>query len=202
MKVVNKTHWMTRDLRRIAARVTREEFPRDRFGDRAKSISVHVGYNRAGSGSSSGHAYYHSNWCTVNVPSGRVDPVDFAHVVAHELGHCKGLKHGHMAPHMESTRWGKRSDYMRQHFAWAKAIEIRRTPVRTKARPTVDGKLAHARRMLAKAATRAKRAQTLLNGWQRKVRYYERKAPPLALAACGPAQDSQQDMAGQGDQAC
>lgn len=185
MKLVNRTHWRTADLRRIAARVVREEFPKDRFGDRAKKIQVHVGYNRQGAnGSCSGYAHYHANWCTVNVSSVRVDSVDFAHVVAHELGHCKGLRHGHMPPHMESTTWGRRSGYMRAHFAWAGSIEVRRQPEKRKVRPAVDAKLSHARRMFAKASTRAKRAQTVLKKWQRKVRYYERQVVALPTAAC------------------
>jgi hypothetical protein len=180
----NKTHWRTADLRRIAQRVCREEFPRERFGDRWRQMRLVVGYNRAGSGSSSGHAYYGGRTAYVNVPSGNVgkgnvghvNPVDFAHVVAHEFGHCKGLRHGRMPPHMESTRWGQRSDYIRQHFAWAAALPIRKVEPKRKVRPAADEKLAHAERMLARAVTREKRAATLRKKWQAKVRYYGKVA--------------------------
>lgn len=198
MKIENKTHWKTADLRRIAQRVCREEFPRDRFGDKWRTMRVVVGYNRAGSGGSSGHAYYNSRTAYVNVPSGNVfggrlkedrgaghvDPVDFAHVVAHEFGHCKGLRHGHMAPHMEGTKWGERTDYMRRHFAWAALLPIRKQEPARKARPTVDDKLAHAERMLARAVTREKRAATLRKKWQVKVRRYGAAAQvALGMAA-------------------
>lgn len=170
MKLKNATHWNTRDLRRIAARVVREELPRARFNDRAKAYTIYVGYNRGGresNGSCSGHAAYHGNSCTVNVPSGYVDPVDFAYVLGHEIGHSKGLHHGRMAPHHEH-----RTAYALNHYAWAKMLTVARRAVKKKARPTVDAKLAHAERMLKQAATRAKRATTLLKRWQQKVRYY------------------------------
>lgn len=197
MKFVNKTHWNTRDLRRIAQRVCREEFPRDRFGAKWRQMRVVVGYNRAGDGSSSGHAYYGGSTAYVNVPSGNVrgkgavghvDPIDFAHVVAHEFGHCKGLRHGRMPPHMDGTKAGKRSDYITQHFAWAAAIPIRRqVPVRA-ARPTADDKLAHAERMLRRAQTRLKRAQTIERKWRRSVAYYTKQTNAgLAQAAQGVA---------------
>lgn len=176
VRIVNNTHWQTRDLRRIATRVVREEFPRARFGDRRKRFTVYVGYNRAGNSDtySSGHASLNSNYCYVNVPSGRVDQVDFAHVLAHECGHCKGLEHGSMPPHMESTSVRHRGAYIRQHFAWAAAIPVRKAERKRKARPTAGDKLEHAVAMLARARTRLKRAQTLERRWKRKVTYYAR----------------------------
>lgn len=188
MKIVNSTHWRTSDLKRIAARVTREEFPRDRFGDRAKKITVYVGYNRGGANNtySSGHAPYHSNYCTVNVPSGTVDQVDFAHVIAHELGHCKGLRHGHMPPHMESYNVVHRSEYIKTHFAWAKLIPVRQKPAKIKMRPTVDVKLAHALKMVARAETRVKRATTILKKWKYAVKRHQRKLVLVPCAACPP----------------
>lgn len=180
VKIKNTTHWRTRDLRRIATRVVREELPRERFNDRARGYTVYVGYNRGGprsDGSCSGNAPYHGNWCTVNVPSGCVDPVDFAHVLGHELGHSKGLHHGHMPPHQ-----GRRGDYSEAHYAWAKALVIAKQPVKKRMRPSVDNKLAHAERMVKLATTRAKRAATLLKRWQQKVRYYSRRSE--RLAAC------------------
>ena len=178
MKLENKTHWRTADLRRIAQRVCREEFPRERFGTKWRTMRVVVGYNRGANWttSSSGHAYYHSRTAYVNVPSGGVDPVDFAHVTAHEFGHCKGLKHGSMPPHMESTTVVRRSDYIRNHFAWAAALPIRKVEPKRKVRPGADEKLAHAERMLARAVTREKRAATLRKKWHAKVRYYGAKA--------------------------
>lgn len=177
MRLTNKTHWQTRDLRRIAARVVREEFPKDRFPNRARvrNFTVIVGYNRGRWGYSTGHAHYGANHCYVNVPSRDVDPIDFAHVVAHEIGHCKGLAHDRMPPHMQGYNRYVRTDYIRNHFAWAAALPIRRLEPKRKARPTADVKLAHAERMLAKAVTRRKRATTLERGWRRKVSYYTRR---------------------------
>lgn len=184
MKLANKTRWQTRDLRRIAVRVIREEFPKARFANRAKSFTVYVGYNRGGGGWSSGHALYNSNHCYVNIPKHETpDPVDFAHVVAHEAGHCKGLRHGHMPPHMGDST-GHRSDYVKQHFAWAKPLTIRRVEKKTKVK-TPDTKLVHAETMLALATTRRKRAATLETKWRQKVRYYMRRVTAgLASAAC------------------
>jgi hypothetical protein len=177
MKIVNVTHWQTRDLKRIATRVVREEFPRDRFNDRAKSIWVYVKYNSSGSlgTGSSGRARFDSNWCTVMVPSGAVDPIDFAYVLGHELGHCKGLKHGSMPPHQEH-----RNKYSRDHYGWAQGVVIRRQVVRPRVRPSNDARLTHARLMLSKAQTRAKRASTIVKRWTRRVRDLERRGLKLA----------------------
>lgn len=192
MKLTNNTHWNTADLRRIATRVCREEFPRDRFPNfkvpfGAKDMRVVVGYNRGSTRTrmSSGHAQYGSRWAYVNVPSGGVDAVDFAHVLAHELGHCKGLRHGAMPPHMESTTVVRRSDYIRQHFAWAAALPIRKQAPKRKPRATADDKLAHASRMLKRAETRLKLAKTIAQRWHRKVAYYT-KQTTLAAAARRP----------------
>jgi hypothetical protein len=177
MKIVNVTHWQARDLRRIACRVVREEFPRERFNDRAKRIKVYVKYNRGGkwTNSCSGHAQYNSNWCTLMVPSGEVSPADFAYVLGHELGHCKGLHHGHMPPHMEH-----RTNYARAHYAWAEPLTIRKQVIKKRERPTIDARLDHARGMLAKAQTRAKRATTIVKKWSRRVRELERRGEKLA----------------------
>jgi len=192
VKLKNNTHWSTRDLRRIAARVVREEFPRERFGDRAKRYTVVVGYNRSGKfgdGSCSGYAYYNSNSCNVNVPSGYVSPFDFAYVVGHECGHSKGFKHGRMAPHHEH-----RTDYAREHYAWTGKFCIDKKAKKVKAKPSaaavVDAKLQHALAMLKRAESRVKRAASLQKRWTQKVRYYQKRAEQRvqeqaqAAAAC------------------
>lgn len=55
------------------------------------------------------------------------------------------------------------------------------TPLIRRATPDEE-KLAHARRMMAKATTRAKRAQTILRKWARRVARLEKKAAPMAAA--------------------
>jgi hypothetical protein len=185
MKIVNKTKWHTPDLRRIAARVVRAELPTAKYGNRAAHFTLYIGYNRggpSGNTSCSGWAQYRSNSATVNVSSAGVDPVDFAKVVAHELGHCKGLKHGEMPWHMGDST-GVRTEYQRKYFAWAKAIPVRETPKKVKVKPSVDDKIRHAQTMLAKATTRVKRAVTIQKKWARTLRDLQRRGLKIANVA-------------------
>lgn len=136
MRLINKTHWHTTDLARIARKVVRAEFPKATFGDRVKRIVVEVNYNRLGERgmSCSGHAYLNGNHIFIHVPSGAVDTVDFAHVVAHESGHCKGFNHKD-TKFKQTLHW-HRSGYTRKYFAWAGQMPIRQVfPVMKPASP-------------------------------------------------------------------
>lgn len=176
MKILNKTHWQTKPLARIARRVlTLECAGRPERAQKQRALRLTIGYNRGNgryfkSPHSSGHAWLGGRDLTVNVPSHRVDPVDFAFVVGHELGHVWGLTHDQMkAFHYE------RGAPASARYAWAKTIAI--GPRATKqAAATVDMKLQHARRMLKAAETRAKRAATIVTKWRQKTRYYERRS--------------------------
>jgi hypothetical protein len=65
-----------------------------------------------------GYAYLFTNYCQVNVPKTAFDPCLFAAVVAHEVDHCRGLKHKDM------PYYGKIRPVL-SRYEWAKAFPIR-----------------------------------------------------------------------------
>jgi hypothetical protein len=196
----NKTVWPSRMLLPFIRRIAREEFPGTTLANTRAKLHVTIGYNRGGKYYSycSGHAYLNSSTCTINVPfphPGRVFPVtDFCHVVGHEFGHCRGLKHKEMGwQHGGSCR---RGTYSGDHYAWAKALPV--PVVVKKATPTTAEKRV-ARLKAAEAAVvrwtrKRKLAETALKKWTKKARALAKlvaerqvETSPLAEAACGVA---------------
>src|SRR5258708_14719391 len=94
-----------------------------------------------------------------------VDSIQLAHVIAHELGHAKGLRHSDM----KNVRYGW-VDGWQEYFGWAADYPITAKP--QPVQPTIADRktqrLAHAREMLRRAATRARRAATIERKWNRR----------------------------------
>lgn len=170
MKIINKTHYLTKDLRAILSRVAQEELETPK----RKRLRVEVRYTR-GHGCS-GFAWIGGASCVVRISKHHPEPDAFAKVAAHEYAHLRGMSHVNMPPRY---KWG--SPTWRERYAWANALGIHRKPKIVKARPSSNDKLSHAQRSLARALTRQKRATTIAAKWKAKVRYYERQ-----MAACAP----------------
>jgi hypothetical protein len=172
IKLTNKTHWRDDHIRAFIQRAARDERP-DLCKRGAPALKVTVVYTRGGSQGSSGCATYHSNWLKVRLPKhGLPDKIDFAHVIYHELAHTRGLRHNRMN---SCATYGRVGNY-RILYAWANELPLDVKLKQTKARPTVDIKLAHCQKMLKAAMTREKRATTLRKKWEKKVRYYQKPA--------------------------
>jgi hypothetical protein len=171
VRLLNSTHWQTADLARIVRRVAAEELN----PNHTRAFTVYVRYNRGGDKStySSGCAPVHGNWIRVMVPSGAVDPVDFAHVVAHEFAHARGMEHKDMRG---SRRYQRVAGY-RDFYAWAADMPI--TKRQQAPRPTVedrrDARFAHAVAKVLEWETKLKRTQTALKKWRRKAAAVERQ---------------------------
>ena len=176
MRVQNATHWRTDHLRAIITRVAQDELD----PERRRRYVVKVGYNhsRNTGGSCSGHAAYHGRVACVNVPSDTVDAVDFAHVVAHEMAHSRGMKH----VAMRGSRRYNRIEGWRDYYSWAAALLIERKPER--ARPTRNDRralrLSHAETMLARWERKAKAATRRAARWRGRVKDARRY---IAIAA-------------------
>ena len=176
IELTNKTHWRDDHIRAFLARGMQAERP-DLCKRGAPPMCVTITYRKATrpgfipNGHSSGYAYYHSRTMRVRLPRENPDKVDFAHVIAHELAHTRGLKHDMMnscATYGRVGRW-------RELYSWAEALPLEIKPKTVKQRPQADAKLAHCNEMLRLAFTREKRAVTLRKKWQGKVRYYSQK---------------------------
>jgi hypothetical protein len=185
MTIDNRTHWSTADLKRIIARVAREELndtPRQKYQRkhlRARIVYTHGPWV-------SGCAYLRGTSATLRLPKTNASPREFAWLVAHELAHVRGVKHAQMPGWLMHYTEGSRERYQ-----WANALGIGVEPKVVKVKPTTDAKLAHVRAMLAKAQTRVKRATTIQKKWQARERYYLNKLTASLVEAAGSSEGGQ-----------
>ena len=164
IRIRNNTHWATRDLRRFVAKVAKREG--------MKTVRVTFVYNRQVYDRCSGYAWYHTDRSVIRIPSERVDKRSLALVLAHEFGHNQGLKHKDMRGDSRYQWVGN----WRERYAWAEELALEKSQPKRKPRKTANDKLAHALKMVAAWKTKAKRTETMLKKWERKVRYYEKQA--------------------------
>ena len=184
MKITNRTHWQTAQLRAIISRVAQDELdPPHR-----KRLRAEVTYNKARGqgGCCSGWAPYHGNFVRLMVPSDTVDRVDFAHLVAHEMAHSRGLHHRDM----KTRRYSRKAEGWREYYAWAAELPLERKALKAKPAPMErsTAKLVHALAQLRRWESKVKRASTGARKWRGKVRYYQKQQAVAAMRAQEPEQ--------------
>ena len=165
MRIANHTDWNTRDIARLIRRCAELEDVSLKYA----RITVK---NRRNGGWKLGHCTYGTMLnprvrMLLLIPKGpAVDSVQLAHVIAHELGHAKGLRHSDM----KTIRYGW-VDGWREYYGWAAEYTIAAKP--EPVQPTVEDRralrLEHAKQMLRRAATRSRRAATIEKRWKRRV---------------------------------
>jgi len=181
VRIVNRTHWRTTDLRRFIREGIRRE-RRELCKRGAPELRVRVSYNCGGERytACSGRAGIGCNWMRLMLPSGNVDKTDLAFVTIHELAHTAGIKHAAM----EGCSLYRRVGNWRELASWGESLPLEKTLPVKQTRPTIDIKVEHARKMLARATTREKRAATLRKKWAMRLRRLERmNQEPLKIAA-------------------
>lgn len=186
MKITNKTKWRTDHLRRFILRVGRDELDPEKL----RVIRVEIGYNRGvGAGYVTGRAYIGGTRMRLMLGSRAVDRCDLAHVIAHEMAHLRGVRHG---KDMNCPRYRHMAG-MQALYAWAEQMPLeQKSPPK---RPTIEQRrerrLADAQSKLRAWQRKLKLANTLVKKWQRRVRALERsQALPLAASSSPNVADS------------
>lgn len=173
MKITNKTHYRTDDLRKLFVACV------NHHGGEIKRMSITVLY-----GEFSGFAYYprhelHGGTITVRLPSPKRAPeglkmkwlTNVAQLFEHELMHCFGIRHGDMDRDVYNCR--------QDVSAWLPAdlpkIRAQSGPKVPTEEEKATAKEANARAKLAEWERKAKLAKTRLKKWKAEVRRYDRK---------------------------
>ena len=170
MQLTNQTHWDGAAIKRLVRRVAQDE-----FDAMPSPYHVTVKYfrgRRLGCAPYGISALRPARRMTLCLRRDAVDSVELAKVIAHEFAHNKGMRH----KDMENTRYGWVEGW-RERYAWATEFPIPAAPVKpVPALVTVlERKLEHVEAQCKRAASKAKRAQTILRKWTRKQKYYESK---------------------------
>lgn len=179
----NKTRYQNKHLRAIIVRAVNQVVENQALHPTQKrTLTFEVTYNRQGKDGSgcSGWAHLNGTFARVMLPSGKPDRIDFAHVVAHELGHCLGLSHPDMYGSPIFTRTGS----YRERFAWAAQLPLEEKPKKVKAAIApadyAAKKLTDTQKRIKAWETRLKRAQTALKKYRAKEKYYTKRASVIA----------------------
>lgn len=197
MKIINKTHWRTEDLRKFIARIAGDEL------DPAKRrvVTVRIEYRRKRvSRYCTGHAWIKGRNCVVRVPGtdSKMWRHDFCVVVAHELAHLRGAQGERWM--RKTVRYGRPDkpeeiERQRAFYAWGQEIEIRSTrdkvpepepqpapepepqpePVQPAVPAFVQKRVDKTAAKLAEWERRLKTARRKVQEYRRKQRYYARK---------------------------
>ena len=115
-------------------------------------------------------------------PPHKVDNAQVALVIAHEMAHLRGLKHG---ADMHCARYSWTHGDYKAFYAWANEMSIGvRAPKPKATVAPANAKLDHATKMLAKNEAKFKRTAALVKKWTAKVKYYQKAvSKPLTLDA-------------------
>jgi len=177
VKITNTSLYLTRNLRRIVARVAAEELTSEQ---RAGIISVRFETRRGSrkgpcTSVAVGRTDNKTARCAVSLPEQSTEPEYVAVALARAFAEAKGVSQRQM---QEVKRYGFKTGW---HTFYSSVVDIpitKRAP-RIKARPTSFAKLVHGKQN-AEARVREwerkqKLATTKLKVWRAKVRYYDRK---------------------------
>ena len=185
MKVINKTEWQTRDLKRIlVATLNRNSRVEGQLTSwEKKNLQVEIVYGRRNY--YSGNAYYNGSYMRLRIPRTKLKvtqrkptvkveritaPVAKSTLVElfiHELEHIRGYHHKSM------SKWRTR------RYDWVE--DDRLYPMREKSpekpKPKADVQLRRYANVLRKVVEKERalsRLQKLLKKWRQKQRYYEK----------------------------
>lgn len=211
LRITNETKWKTADLRRILSTCLSEVIRREGRRPELTNQRVRIKYSR--SGWVTGRGMYNEGWVQLNLPSSLdrlksavlypLDPVtdydrtitliwEIANVYIHELGHNLGVRHpgrrGSGDPLIERrplTIEKMFLEWIRATFSDESYSIAFDEPKQKKTIDIRQVRYERAKKNLATAETRLKRARTLFKKWNTKVRYYEKTFAEAASSAGG-----------------
>lgn len=185
MRILNETHWRTEQIKRLIFRVAQDELDPGQL----RHAQITIKYRKNG--------WLKMGHCTYGTPRNprvimtlllpRTGPVDlpaYALIIAHELAHARGGRHREM--YKTNRYWWLEGWQERYGYASGFPIEeVVETPKPSREDALLQRRteaVSHAQAMLAKAVTRAKRADTIVKKWRVRLKAAERriKQPPLS----------------------
>ena len=129
-----------------------------------------------------GWAYLRGYTMQVNLPHPLgvpADPAEVAWVMAHELAHCQGVRHGKSMT--AAYGWGA---FRKGGWDWAKTFVLELKPEPAPMKKAGDSeKSGRCLEMVETWERKAKFAKTKLSLWKRRLKYYERKMAAIKLPA-------------------
>lgn len=175
MRVTNKTDYSTLDLKKLFTRCMDEE---EIEGGQRDALWIEVVYSRR---SYTGYAYIKGTYTRLRIPREGLNPRRLAWLACHELAHIRGVR-GHRKM---GRQYGWKADM--EAFAWADAFTVSKSEPRSAApaKDLIAARAEHAMKMLERALTRLRRAETLAAKWRRKATYYQHVLHSRAAASPG-----------------
>ena len=197
MKIRNETKYETAGLREIVRRIAEEELDAPKRRRMVLVIKETVrGVSRSDEFGKSVLGYcsaFGGSRCTVYLPTNpkNLDEESFAHTVAHEFAHCRGMKHAEMRGNPRYS-WVREVRFEKvpgqvvlksvpqvgwrevaEKYTWGVVVRVK--PKKTKPKPGDEAKIVHLEELISRWETKRKRAETAIKKYRTKVRYYNRK---------------------------
>lgn len=165
IKLVNRTRWNTRDIRRLVTAGLKAEVG-EWFGTYTVVIKTRRGRVR-------GYGTYDGRWMQLMMPKDGEEIAGdgvrrIARTIAHEVMHNKGVRsHREIDDSERDLAWA--DVLIAAGFVIHRNVPAKKGPVDHQAR-----RAAHAQVMLKQHERALKREKKLVSRWRQKVRYYER----------------------------
>lgn len=169
MKVINKSVWNTRDLKRVFHAVLNRWNEIDNRKVSSKRLR-HITVVNSRFGYLSGHAYLNSGYMRLRLPKTHISVKETGWLFEHELAHCAGYEHKNMGPlnHWAGVKHG-RYDYL-------EGIVIRPKEAKP-AKPKGDAQIIRYQAAVEaekRWRTKLKRAQTGVKTYRDRIKRYEK----------------------------
>ena len=188
MKLVNKTRWNSAQVKALIRAVAEKELLTP---DNIKRLYVTMKYRKRSrywdDVAVTGWGTYHAWNICLKVVRGvtRLDKVQMAKTIAHELAHNQGVRHGGA---MRGVDYGWAPGW-REKWAWANDFPItlnaELVPVQRGSFDAASNEMQHCQKMITLWERKTKLARTKMRKWAVKLKYYEKK-----MAAMTPAHEA------------